>query len=73
MSGPLLNSAQCARLLGLSVWEVYRRAEEKQIPHFRLGTGPRSRIRFDPAELDQWLQAQHVPARDETRRLRRRS
>jgi len=72
MSESLISVNQCAKRLGLSVWEIYRQVEEKRIAHFRLGIGPRSRIRFSPAEIDQWLEGQHVAAKDETRRLRNR-
>jgi excisionase family DNA binding protein len=70
-SSVLLSPAQLARNLGLSVFTVYRLAESRKIPHFRLGSG-HGCIRFDPAELDRWLQGQHVAAKDETRRLRKR-
>jgi len=72
MSGPLLSASQTAKLLGLSLWTVYRLAEGRQLPHFRLGQGTHKRIRFDPGEIENWLRGQHVAARDETRRLRRR-
>jgi excisionase family DNA binding protein len=71
-TSPLLTPGQCAKLLGLSLWTIYRLTEGRQLPHFRLGQGTHGRIRFDPAELDRWLQGHHVAVRDESRRLRRR-
>jgi len=72
MNNPLLDVNETARFLHLSTFEIYRLSAARKIPHYRLGTGPRPRIRFSSVEIDAWLQGQHITARDEGRRLRRR-
>lgn len=58
MSIKLLTTAQAAERLGLSLKYVYRLCDEKKLPYIRVGTA----IRFDPAELDAWIDARRVPA-----------
>jgi excisionase family DNA binding protein len=52
-SSGLLTVEQAAQLLSVSKWWVYTHQDE--LPVIRLGTGPKSPIRVDRAELDAWL------------------
>lgn len=45
----LLDAAQIARIVGMSRDGVYRRADE--FGAVRIGSGPRPRLRFDPAKV----------------------
>ena len=47
---------QAARVLGVSPWWIYEHQDE--LPIIRLGTGPKSPIRFGRTELDAWLHAE---------------
>lgn len=49
---PLLNAAGAAAYLGLVERQVRRMVVDGEIPHIRLSE---RRLRFDPAELDGWL------------------
>src|SRR5262249_22759516 len=51
----LLTVEEVAERLRVSIWSVYRRIESGEIPAVRLGSGPRSPIRVDESELEQWL------------------
>ncbi len=53
----LLTVEQVADRLQVSRWSVYRRVAEGQLPAMKLGDGPRSPIRVDADELDQWLRS----------------
>lgn len=58
MSGPLLTTRQVADRLGLSPETVLRRWRAGELPGFRLGSNV---LRFDPAEVDRWLEGQRGP------------
>ena len=51
----LLTTAQVARRLKQSEEVVRRKARSGELPAFRLGSGPRAPLRFDAAELTEWL------------------
>jgi excisionase family DNA binding protein len=58
----LLTTAQVARRLKQSEEVVRRKARSGELPAFRLGSGPRAPLRFDAAELTEWLYRE--PARE---------
>lgn len=49
----LLNISEVAEMLGVNVRHVRRLVFESRIPYLKWGR----LIRFDPRELDRWLQA----------------
>lgn len=53
----LLTVPEVAARLKVSLWTVYRKVESGEIPAVKLGTGKRSPVRIDPAELDEWLRS----------------
>jgi excisionase family DNA binding protein len=53
---PLLDAAGVALALGTSTRHVQRLVTERRIPFVKVGRF----VRFDPAELDVWLDAQRV-------------
>jgi excisionase family DNA binding protein len=57
-----LDSNAVAARCGIDPQYVRKLAREHRIPHYRVG----ARLRFDPDEVDAWLEAQHVPV-DEVR------
>lgn len=59
---PLLNSAGAGRYLGLDERTVRRMVNDGEIPHIRLSE---RRLRFDPAELDGWLDGKRRYPREE--------
>ena len=54
---PLMSIAEVAELLGVSVRHVRRLVEERRMPFFKWG----HLLRFDPDEIESWLQRCHVP------------
>ena len=52
---PLLTVFEVAERLNLSESTVRRRIEVGEIPALRLGAGPQSPVRVDPAALEAWL------------------
>ncbi|HOY89525.1 MAG TPA: helix-turn-helix domain-containing protein [Bacillota bacterium] len=46
-------------MLQLSASMVYKMVERNEIPHYRIGTA----IRFDRAEIREWLKQYHRPAK----------
>ncbi len=52
----LLRPAEVCRLLGVSRSWLYQAAIDGRIPSVRLG-GPDGPVRFDPEELERWLEA----------------
>ena len=42
----------------MSVKHVYRLAQLRQIPHYRIG----GTVRFDPQEIAEWLELQRIAA-----------
>jgi predicted DNA-binding transcriptional regulator AlpA len=74
-SARVLNVQEVARLLGRSTGWVYEHAIE--LGAIRMGTGPKARIGFDAAAIEQWKRArQRGPAPKSApapRRSRRRA
>lgn len=54
----LLTIKEAAAQLGLSQKYLYKLVSDKKIDFVRLGTA----IRFNPADLDQWIADRTVPA-----------
>ena len=48
----LLTTKEVAEWLGLSIHAVYRKVQQKEIPHLRIG--PKT-VRFNRARLEKWL------------------
>jgi len=57
---PLLTVDEVAERLGVSATTVSRLVRERAIPHVRV----RHALRFDPADLEAWLDAQRLPAEE---------
>ena len=53
---PSLSSAEAAKRIGTTDQHLRKLARERRIPHYRVGV----LYRFDPDELDAWLDASHV-------------
>lgn len=53
----LLDIPALARLLGTTVRHVRRLVGERRVPYIKVGHF----IRFDPSEIEIWLEAQRVP------------
>jgi excisionase family DNA binding protein len=59
--GPfLLDKHELAELLGVSVPTISLWTYGRRIPFFRLGKGPRARVRFNPDEVRTWLDKSRV-------------
>lgn len=56
---PLMKVPDAARYLNMSPRQLYRLMAERRIPFVRAGGRA---VRFRPAELDAWLDAQQVTA-----------
>ena len=54
MTERLLTAREVGELVGLSTESVLRRWRAGEIPGFRIASNV---LRFDPAEIDQWLQS----------------
>jgi excisionase family DNA binding protein len=55
---PLLDTDGVAEVLGITPRHVRRLVAERRIPFFKVGRF----VRFDPGELDVWLDLQRVDA-----------
>ena len=55
----LLSPKQLAARLGLPITWIYFHAEARSLPHYRVG----KYLRFDPIEVERWLQAQRRDTR----------
>ena len=51
----LLDVSEIAERLGISKSLVYKMAQNKEIPHYRIGNA----IRFDLDEIDEWAGRSH--------------
>ncbi len=54
----LVNAEIISESTGWSVKHVYRLAQLRQIPHYRIG----STVRFDPQEIAVWLESHRIAA-----------
>lgn len=59
---PLLSVPALAERLGTSERHVRRLVHERRIPFVKLGDGRGAPVRFDPADVDRWLDARRVEA-----------
>lgn len=41
---------------------IYEKVENKEIPHIRLGTGPKAPIRFREKDIEAWIESLKVNA-----------
>lgn len=57
LRGPLLDLDAVAQVLGVTRRHMQRLVSEKRIPYFKVGRF----VRFDPAELNIWLDHHRVP------------
>ena len=58
----LIDVATLAEHLGLTERTIRRKVADGEIPHYKLGNS----IRFDPVEIEAWLQACRVAPRTRT-------
>lgn len=54
-----LKTPSAAAYLRISEWMLKELVRRGEIPHYRVG----NRFEFDPDDLDAWMQAQRVPAK----------
>ncbi len=59
----LIDIEAVAERLGVQVRHVRRLVYERRIPYLKWG----HLLRFDPAEIERWLETSRRPARDEHR------
>jgi excisionase family DNA binding protein len=52
-----LRVRDIARILGVSVQQIYKMAAKGEIPSFRVAKA----VRFDPREFAMWLRAKYAP------------
>ena len=57
----LLGVNELAELLGISPKTVYKLAQQRKIPFVRIS----NRLRFDPADVLQWVRKNRVPSLEE--------
>lgn len=55
-----MNIEEVAERLGVSVRHMRRLVAERRIPYIKWG----HLLRFDPAEVDRWIEERAVPAGD---------
>jgi len=55
----LLTVKELAEMLRCSKYQIYRLTSQRLIPFLRVAGG---NLRFDPDEIDAWLEKQKVPA-----------
>ena len=53
----LLSIEELSTRLGITVRHVRRLVAEKRVPYYKVGR----LVRFDPAEIAQWLESRRVP------------
>ena len=57
-----MGTDELAEYIGMSINTVYYWVLTKQIPHYKLG----NRVKFNIADVDQWLETRKVKSRDFT-------
>lgn len=57
---PTLTTADAAERCGTTAEHIRKLARERRIPHYRIG----GLVKFDPNELDAWLEAGRVSPQD---------
>ena len=60
LTSPLLSVTETAELLGVSPGYVRRLVRERRIPHHKIG----KYLRFRSGDLDTWVEAGRVAARE---------
>jgi excisionase family DNA binding protein len=65
---PLVDISDAAERLGVSVRYVRRLVAERRIPYVKLG----HYLRFDPAEIDEWIDRSRVREISQPRKVRAR-
>lgn len=60
--GRLLNIKDAAAYLSTTERHMRRLLNERRIPSYKLGSGRSSPVRFDTADLEDWLAEHHRPA-----------
>ena len=68
LAGPLLDTDALAKVLNVTPRHVRRLVAERRIPFVKVGRF----VRFDPAELDVWLDQQRVDVVPRSSRTARR-
>jgi excisionase family DNA binding protein len=53
---PLLDIKQAAELIGMSVHWLYRATARGEVPVVKMGSGPKSKLRFRPEKLKEWVE-----------------
>jgi len=61
VAGRLLDVKGAADYLGRSERWVRHAVYQRRIPFVKMGEARNSALRFDPADLDRWVQAHKVP------------
>jgi excisionase family DNA binding protein len=51
----LINAAAAAKILGVSKPTVYRYAQDGRIPSVKLNEGGPGAVRFDPKEIEKYI------------------
>lgn len=63
MGAPLLDYPQAAERLGIKEHHLRKLVYRRDIPFVKLPPGGRTaKVRFDPKDLDRWVEAHKVPA-----------
>ncbi len=58
MKGPLLDIEAAASRLNVTERFIRRMVQERRVPHLKIGKF----VRFDPVELDEWIDEQRIDA-----------
>lgn len=61
----LLNYNQLAEILGVSIKTLQFWVAAGYLPHFKLGDGPKSPVRFIESDIINWLKTRRVQGRKE--------
>ena len=60
MTSPLMDYSSCAERLGTTVRHLQLLVHRRGIPFIKLGDGRNAPVRFDPADVDRWLERRRV-------------